>query len=184
MAYVSNIKEVTKRLVKKLEAIQKDEKTLGIIATTILASNTRRIHLEGKNINGGLIGQYSTTPLYISSSASPKKFGAPTGKTGKSKFRSGKAHTSKYFAEGYAGFRNAVGRDASKVNLTLTSKLQNEFIAQRLGKGYVLGFTSSYGSDLRRAFETKYGARIWGVTRQDRALANKIALNAIKKRLA
>lgn len=183
MAYTSNIRAVTKRLAAKLKAIAKDDAIIREIATTLLASNVQRIHLQGLTVNGGQIGQYGTKPLYISVEASPKKFGAPTGKTGKSKFKSGKPHTSKYFSEGYAGFRSAIGADASKVNLTLTTRLQNDFQTQKRGRDWVLGFESSYGKRLRQAFEAKYGTRIWGVTQKDRKLSITIASNRIKAKL-
>lgn len=101
--------------------------------------------------------KYSVKPVYISKSAVPSPKGAPTGKPsgkkrtkktfkfnselsssgtivkeqvdigGKSKFKNGKPHKSKYFVTGYKGYRENVGRQTEFVDLSLSGELRQDF---------------------------------------------------------
>lgn len=46
---------------------------------------------------------------------------------GKSKFKNGKPHKSKYFAEGYKGYRKNIGRQVDKIDLSLSGELRLDF---------------------------------------------------------
>jgi len=100
---------------------------------------------------------YSEKPTYISMAAIPKPKGTPTGKptgkkfrtkktakflydnitavevtktrygVGESKFKDGKSHKSKYFASGYKGYRENVGRQTDYVDLKLSGELRMDF---------------------------------------------------------
>ena len=98
-----------------------------------------RIFGEGKNAQGKKIGQYDTkTPLYISSKDAPKSVGTPTGKTGKSKFKNGNTHKTRYF-ESYKAFREQQGRRTDTVDLRLRGLLQSSHNTgvTPVGKGVV-----------------------------------------------
>lgn len=108
------------------------ENPLLLAASSAMAIMGQRIFSDGKNTEGGDIGKYSTKPLYVSLSTKPKPTGAPTGKTGDSIFKSGNKHLSKYFPDGYRGYRANVGRESEKVNLSMTNEMRLDFSNQNL----------------------------------------------------
>lgn len=105
----------------------------------------------------GATQHYSEKPIYVSKAAIPSPKGAPTGKPsgktrkkkvasfvsdigsaievktidvavgGKSKFKDGKSHKSKYFATGYKGYRENVGRQTAFIDLKLSGELRLDF---------------------------------------------------------
>ena len=129
------------------------------VALTQMATMRRRIHQQGKASDGSLIGEYSTEPMYVSMSAnigSIKMFGEPVGKTGKSKFKNGKPHKSKYFKNGYKEFKTAIGRnELGTVNLSLSGQLNIEFTLIATEKGWGLGWENSDMLERAIFFEDK-----------------------------
>lgn len=166
LTYKSNGQQVILSLSDKLKGVDLAfDKIIREVALTTLSQNLSRVHNEGKTADDGMIGgaQYSTKSTYVSLDQSPKKF-TPKGKGGKSKFKNGKTHKSGYFADGYKGFRNTIGRVTSYVNLQLSGLLKTKLIVQGEGKRYKVGFTAGYGSKVAQGLEDKYEQNIWGVT--------------------
>lgn len=123
----------------------------------IVARQAGRIFIEGKNSSGGIIGQYSTHPLYINPNTSSPRKGAikgrvagisfvkfeglepTTGKYGEHIFtaetayrgvkgtKAGDPHRTTYMAGGYKEFRNRIGRRIDRVNLTLTGDFMKDY---------------------------------------------------------
>lgn len=116
---------------QKLDKTIKDLKNITVpmklAAFSATAKMGERIFDEGRTTEGTKIGSYSDEPIYVSQSATPKPRGALTGKTGASKFKDGKPHKSKYFMQGYKGYRENVGRQANFVDLSLTGELRLDF---------------------------------------------------------
>ncbi len=65
MAYSSNMAKVLKGIEKDLRKIQNTEPVIRDIAVSLVADNTRRIHNEGENVAGGLIGTYAPSTKRI-----------------------------------------------------------------------------------------------------------------------
>lgn len=177
----SNINEVVGRLISKLQSVEKggelSDSILREVATTMRAEMTIRIHSEGKNANDSDIGQYSTTPMYVSISSNPgRSFGRPIGKTGKSKFAStGLDHTSRYFSDGYSGFKTAIGRNQlGKVNLSLSGQLSNQFHVIAKSEGYGLGWSNDEMIQRAGYLQEKYG-KVWSLTETEKTLTKEIA---------
>lgn len=101
-------KEYVKKLNKFALSIQ-DIKPFYEATNEVIIMQEDRIFNKGLDSKGSPVGNYSTTPIYISLSASPKKF-PPKGKRGEIKFKNGKRHTSGYFAGGYYQFKQAIGK--------------------------------------------------------------------------
>lgn len=129
------IKEWQRQLDKSVKNLKNFTEPLKLAAYTTTAKMGERIFDEGKTTDGTKIGSYSDEPIYVSLSVAPKPKGRPTGKTGKSKFASGKKagqdHKSKYFDTGYKGYRENVGRQTDKVDLSLTGELRLDFGNQK-----------------------------------------------------
>src|SRR6478736_5963469 len=91
--------------------------SIGIAAQDTHVKMVERIFEEGKTADGEQKQYNDSTPLYVNPNNSPKKF--PTkGKDGKAKFKNGEKHKTGYF-DSYKAYRDKIGRDTDKVNLTL-----------------------------------------------------------------
>lgn len=122
---MKTLAQYTKELEAKIAALEKNDKPLEIATRSVMALQARRIFIQGKASDNSSIGKYSTKDIYISPSNSPKKFPLK-GKDGKTKFKNGNLHKTGYF-KGYEGFRKAIGRPTSPVNLTLSGELLKNF---------------------------------------------------------
>lgn len=157
---------------KKIRELAEFCKPLEIAARDTMAMQAGRIFVEGKDTADSSIGKYSTKPFYLNPKKSPKKF-APKGKTGNNIFKtSGKLHQTRYFADGYKGFRNLIGRQTKFVDLSLVGDLQSDFansplITNRLPKNivpikvsnleYITALKRGINKEKRDGLEKKYG---------------------------
>lgn len=177
MTYESNIDQVVVNISKMITGFLDKNSVVKEVATTIKASNLRRIHTEGKDVNENPIGKYDTDPIYVNPKNSPKKF-TGIGKGKKTKFKNGRPHKTRYFKDGYKGFRAKIGADVTKVNLSLFGRLSKEFVQQQRGKDWVLGFSSEEANNKRLGNEKHFKTTIWGVTKDDNLVIQKILENA------
>ena len=135
-----------------------------------------RVFRDGLDANGREIGQYSTDPIYVSVAGAKKRYGSqlPTsklrgrgkGKRG-NKFKNGNPRKSQYFEKGYAGFREYMGRDISKVNLDLTGNLMNSISSGTNGNVSVIEFQNSESSELAGHLEKNFGKTIFEANRTE-----------------
>jgi len=176
MEYKSNASEVIGNLKKNLMTA---DQLVSSISQMIYASNLRRIHNEGRTVDGKAIGVYSRKPMYVNPKYSPKKF-APKGKTGREYFKNGKQHKTRYFKDGYTGFRRTIGRSTSVVNFQLTGTLLANWQLQFVPGGSQIGFASKKKGDIASFLEAKYHAKIWGISQQDRNNARQMTNNWLK----
>ncbi len=161
MTYKSNVQSVIVGLKNKVILGNPDE-MYREISLGIMASNNRRIHNEGRNINESQIGDYSTKKMYVNPINSPVKFSPnPNRKTRK-------------FDTGYKGYRGFIGRDTTKVNLQLSGALKADFKILKIQNGYALGFESARGKDISEGMESKYHSPIWGITKTDETMILEI----------
>jgi len=183
MEYKSNVDKVLLNVESKLKKASDISALQRMIGTYLLASNLRRIHNNGLNVDGKMIGSYSVKPMYLNPKYSPKSF-VPMGKYGRTKFKNGKPHVTKYFRAGYFNFRALIGREISFVNLQLSGKLKLDWAMSQEGKNFILGFRSSYGTDVSNGNELRFGCQIWGISKKDYEEIKKIENEFIKKALA
>ncbi len=149
-------------LVKALHKFQEPSYEAPAVAA-VVADNLFAVHNQGQALNGSSIGQYSTSPIYVSPSRSPKKF-TPRGQTGRSsKFKNGKTRKSRYFPQGYKEYRSLIGREVNVVNLSLSGKLSKEYNLQLRGGEYVAGFTTSSAANKASGAERRFKKPIYGL---------------------
>jgi len=150
-----------------------------IVALTQLANMKVRIHQDGKAADGSAIGNYSTKPMYVSATSNignAKKFGAPVGKNGLSKFKSGKQKKSKYFEGGYNQFKTTIGRNQlGTVNLSLSGQLDKEFTLIATSKGWGLGWNDEKKLKRAKHLEKKYGKAIYQPTQEELEIISETA---------
>jgi len=155
----------------RIKEIASDKLMTAVIVDTI-AHYTPRIFTKGLNSRNMAIGTYSTKSTYINpKTQSPKSFGV-LGKNGKSTFKNGNKHKTRYFTGGYKQFKGQIGR-GTKVNLRLFNELQldaNSASLRKTTNGYdyylkkdinavkVQGLTKHFG-----------GTPIFNLTKQERA---------------
>ena len=132
--------EFIKKQEAKIAEIMKVNKPLEIAVRSIMTMKSKRIFIEGKNANGGLIGEYSKKELYASPKGMQKKAtrnlpGFPLkGKAGETKFKNGNSHKTGYF-ENYLAFKKAVGLNKiiQTVDLHLTGTLMQNWANGEIG---------------------------------------------------
>lgn len=133
------------------------------------ADYINRIFKDGEDSDGNAIGTYSTKPMYYSIAGSSSQMRSsslrPRGKnSNKAKFNNGNPRKSQYFPDGYNGFRAAVGRQNTKVDLALTFSLRGSIQVGETQNTVTLGFNSD--KELKKAAgnETRYNKTIFSVS--------------------
>lgn len=186
------------------------DKLLRGIAVNMGGEVRRRIHVDGLKTDGTDIGKYNDTdPIYVNPKDSPRSFkpeGKPrkTGvfksgkKKGQDKFKSNKVrtfkkkgelfavetkHTTKYF-ESYKSFRDDVGVQTNKVNLSLLAEMENDFKAVaddpiKTNTGYGLGFTNPINALKAEGQEERYG-EIYSLTENEKGQVRLLAEDFIQ----
>ncbi len=173
-----NTDALTKDLKEKFEGLTNPQgvirdKLLRGIAVNMGGEVRRRIHVDGLKTDGTDIGKYNDTdPIYVNPKDSPRSFkpeGKPrkTGvfksgkKKGQDRFEGNKKNKTKYF-ESYKSFRDYVGVQTNKVNLSLSAGMENDFKAVaddpiKTNTGYGLGFTNPINALKAEGQEERYG---------------------------
>jgi len=173
----SNLAKSADSLAAKLKLLEPGgaiyDNIMRAVSLTMLSAVKRRIYLEGRAADGSDIGQYSTRPIYINPKNSPKDFGRPIGKTG-SKFKTGEKkgqdHKTRYFPDGYKGFRNSIGRPVNKVNLSLSGQMNAQFVVLVDGSRYFLGWPNGLYGDIAEGQEGHWRKKIFKLTDAELAL--------------
>lgn len=162
------------------------ENVVRTVALNALGDVKARIHQQGKASDNSDIGQYSTTPLYVSEKENPgKSFGRPIGKTGKSKFASGEKagedHASRFFPGGYNEYKTKIGRNQlGKVNLSLSGQLDTQLTLVATSLGYGLGWANDEMYLRAGHLEKKYNKKIWALTDEEAEAAKGTAEKLLK----
>jgi hypothetical protein len=181
-----NIDEVIKPIVEKLTEIERGEfgnNLLREVAVTQLAEMKVRIFEEGKDERNGVIGSYSTKPIYVNPNNSPKKF-TTVGKTGKSKFSDGTPHKTRFFAQGYNGFKSEIGRNKiGTVNLSLSRDFQNKMTIIGTSNGWGIGWLEDEKYKRALHFQQKYRKQIFSQTKEEKEITQNVINNYLKENI-
>ena len=133
-----------------------------------LKATVQRIHVAGTASDGGDIGQYSSTPMYMNPKNSPTSF-QPVGKAGRTVFAStGQPHLTRYFDAGYKAFRQEAGLTSDRVVLTLRGDLRDGLAVIQTSSGYGLGWSDENLYELAGKLEEKYQKKIWSPTESEK----------------
>mgnify|MGYP007096683634 CR=1 FL=1 len=185
----SNITEQMASIIKSLDSLDGNDglgsEIVRTAAITVSAEMKHRIQNKGLSTDGTKIGDYSTSPIYVSLlNNAGKSIGQPIGKTGLSVFKSGKKkgqdHFSRYFPRGYSQYKTAIGRNTlGSVNLTLTGQMMGQMSVFRTSEGWGIGWSNPVYTARANYFESghKYGKTIFSASIEER----KLAIRAIKR---
>jgi hypothetical protein len=144
-----------------------------VAAFRVIAEYKQRIFTQGLDTFGNQIGSYSTNPFYINPN-SPTLIGVassgikPEGKTGKTVFKSGKPHKSKYLSEGYSELRQLTGRQNETVDLNFSGSLERS--VKVIENANVATVTYTIDSEAEKMIwnETRFGTEIHTVSDEER----------------
>lgn len=166
---MSNLKNLIAKY-KSLSLDLKNKQKISESSTIVAAKATeavfkKRIFVDGKDSNGGAIGDYSTQPFYINPKATTllgvKKSGLkPVGKNGQKRFKNGNLHKTVYLTGGYKELRTKTGRQSAKVDLNLSGSLLASIQTGRRGQFVVLGYTSQKKFLIMQGNELRFNKQI------------------------
>lgn len=175
----------------KIDEIVKFNKPLMIAVRGVMAMQSKRIFIDGKNISGSNIGTYKNSPLYVSGTIT-KKTNLPkfplAGKYGETNFKNGNPHKSGYF-EDFLHFKKAIGRNRriGTVDLFLTGELHRHWAnsntvgkveARKLSPNHY--FIAISDKDVKKV--ERYG-RVFNLNSNEKALFLKSLKNEFIKAL-
>ena len=106
-------------MIDKITRFQREltsDQTYFELINFVISEQSDRIFTKGLDASDSDIGKYSDKPLYVNPNVAPRRF-ATKGKTGETKFKSGKPHKTGYFT-GYGQYKQTIG-EGSRVNLRL-----------------------------------------------------------------
>lgn len=174
----------------KIKAIIKENKPLAIAVKSMMAIQAKRIFLDGKNADEGIIGEYSDNEIYVSPNANKGLPKFPLkGKDGSIKFKNGNEHKTGYF-KNYGAFKKAIGRNKriQTVDLFLTGQLlRNWANAEALTKAsarkvnpnnYIVAIT-----DLNFKKAERYG-NVFGLSKREKETFLKVIQFEYNKAMA
>jgi hypothetical protein len=167
---------------KEIQINVSEEKLLPVmneIAIQLLRTIKRRVHSDGLDIYESSIGTYSTQPMYANPRTGATLIGLPNaGKTGRTKFNNGKDHKTRYYSDGYKGWRRANRRKTDKVDLYFKGDLDRSFTFQRVNaKWFTLGFSNSENWNKARGLEQHFSKNIWGIGQREEKIIDLILKN-------
>jgi len=160
----------TAQYIEELEKRKKAIDKAKIIAPCALVAHDAQImRMTEKGVNGlnrKLVPKYSMKPMYINTRTSSPKAISAVGKTGQTKFKSGKAHKTTYFQAGYREFKAKIGRGMFQ----LFGQMMRDFATslQRRGDVWVTGMKQSINADKADNLIKKYGIESFRLTKEEK----------------
>jgi hypothetical protein len=162
----TNITEVAGRLASKMAAIANTDQLLRTIATNMHAAVKDRIHSQGRAADGNQIGTYSNPYLRLRTEG----YKSDIVTRGKNK---GLPRTIKKF--------NRTGD--SKVILSLTRQMENDFSVVATDNGYGLGYINDENFKKVDYNEKRYGKKIFALTQEEGVQVNETAIEFVNQTL-
>jgi len=153
-------------VLKKMTDLPKFNRAVKIGVTTILATQKKRIFVDGKDATGGKIGTYSTEPISISKKNQAKN----TSKT--------------YFKGGYSEYKSDIGKNPGFVNLVNTGQEFQDYAVFDLGNDSVgIGFHNELNFLKSQGQEKHFGKTIFQQSSEEGIILNQVIDKEIGKDL-
>lgn len=183
--YSSNADQVLKSIALNITDATNADVISRIVAEQIQGDIEYRVFSENLATDGGLIGTYSTNPMYASlkeTAAKVRSIAPGRGKnSSKGTFKNGKPRKSKYYKGGYKEFKRDV-KGTDRVNLILSGALQKSIRWTAGKKGAIIAF-DEYGSKIGRAQEKHFNKIIFNATKEEINEAVRLAQIHVNKNL-
>lgn len=138
------------KLIAQVNKLRQTDRIMVATLTTVFAGHKKRIYQQGKDANGGKIGQYSTKPTSISR----KNQSRNTGKT--------------YFKGGYREYKSLIGKGSAFVNLRNTDQEMMDYGVRIIGKNkYGFGFNNEFNFKKSNWNEEHFDKEIFAESQED-----------------
>ncbi|WP_346318179.1 hypothetical protein [Chitinophaga sp. YIM B06452] len=196
--YNDNLRDLAQRTETRLS-----ERVIVVAATRMLGTMQNRIFRDGKDSNGGKIGSYSTTPIYVTrdkfiqksaykavgrggveKNIKARSTNLVTKKTSTTVIKSsGQDRKSMYLPDGYKEFREIQGRPTNEVNLFMKGDLRLSFTLQAKETEVLIGFNSELQSLKRRGLEEHFKLErgtIFHATKEEKEEYSREVVNELK----
>lgn len=161
MKIQTNIGQITKAIAEKLKVLKDQEYLLRPIAFGLIDKMTQRIHVDGKASDGGQIGTYSFGYMQVRLGIFNNSEEVSKGKN------KGKIKNSGVISRGKnkGQPRPKYNRTAdTKVIVSLTRQLENDWSVIATPKGYGIGFKNPFNLQKMRWVEEGKGKKIGDLT--------------------
>ena len=183
----SNIKDVAGLVKSKLDLLSNKEYLLRPLCVDLVAVMPKRIHIQGKASDDGQIGTYSKGYMAIRSGRfgnSPKVSRGPNKGKAKNAGTFTKVKVENIFLKGDFGNRPNYNRGTdTKVIISLTRQLENDWAVVATSKGYGVGFNNSHNFDKSQWVEATYKKKIFAMTSSERQMVTDGISDLVKKAL-
>ncbi len=165
MIIKTNIETVTQNITARLSLLRDKERLLRPLCFGVIDLMTKRIHIDGKASDGSLIGTYSKSYMALRTGnyGNSERFakGAQKGKN-----KNAGVFTKKSANAGTA--RPNFHRSAdTKVIVSLTRQLENDWSVIALPNGYGVGFLNSFNFQKARWTEANYKKAIFSLSNEE-----------------
>lgn len=153
-------------VLKKMTDLVQFNRAVKIGVQTVLATQKKRIFVDGEDATNNKIGKYSTNPISISK----KNQNRNTGKT--------------YFKGGYSEYKSAIGKNPGYINLNNTGQMFQDYSFFDLGQaGLGLGFNNNINFDKSQWAESKDGKKIFQQSAKEGVILDSVISQEIGKDL-
>ncbi len=165
MIVKTNLESVVKKLVTKLSVLKDNEYLLRPVVAELIPQMTERIHQEGLDSKGERIGTYSEGYMKVRTG----QFGN-TARTTKGANVGKPKNAGTYTRGAKAGqARPQYHRNSdTKVVVSLTRQLENDWAVIATKNGYGIGFLNSHNRDKAGWVEETYNKKIFTTTAKEK----------------
>jgi hypothetical protein len=165
----TNIPIVTASILKKLQTIADREYLLRPVAFDVIALMTERIHEQGKASDDLQIGTYSNGYMALRTgkfkNATKKTAGKFTDKTIRLDKKTGVFSGEEKVGKPRPNFHRS---DDTKVVVSLTRQLENDWSVIATEKGYGVGFLNPFNFQKAEWVEKTYNKKIFNLTKGEK----------------
>lgn len=192
----SNIGEMSARVLGKLAILNDKEYLLRPVCFDMIELMTKRIHIDGKNSNDAQIGTYSKGYMALRTGAFKNAEKFTRGKNKGQNKNAGvvsKRRVATPFGKSSYAYQNIEGdkiarqnynrSNDTKIIVSLTRQLENDWSVIATEKGYGIGFLNKFNLQKARWVEENKDQKIFYLTKNEQEHALTIIQEQVKKAL-
>lgn len=177
----TNIGQITSRIISRLNSLKDSDQLLRTVANDMLGEVHSRIHTQGLATDERPIGEYSEAYMKVRTGNFGNSARVSRGKN------KGAVKDAGLFTRGdkKGQSRPKYNRTAdTKVVISLTRQMENDFSVIATEKGYGLGYKNIENAKKVGYVETTYNRKIFGLTASEKEKVKKVAREFVKQKLS
>lgn len=165
----TNLDTVMSGLADRLKKIRDKDYLLRPVAVNLIPQIKKRIHIDGNASDSGQIGVYSPQYMKVRTGDFKNAKRVTRGKN-KGKLKDAGTFTASSSNAGQPRPRYNRSND-TKVIISLTRQLENDYAVLATENGYGIGFNNSFNTQKARWVEKTYKKKIFNLTKEERQYA-------------